>query len=135
MTVRICGNSSERWAGKQGGHQPRRIHRRTGQGTVFCGSNPVLLTAPDLVDEVIDKLSRELYKHFVSTKRATRRRFTVVVRIYVIGAQPGAAWGLGRQSTTLRPVPSGLYDPDYISVVDLECDGVRCSRKPAYGIR
>ena len=81
--------------------------------TVFCAQT-LYFDRPDLVDEAIDKLC-ELYKHFGIDEDATRRRFTVVVRIYVIGALAVrlGAWATVH-SLTLRPVPSSLYDPDYI---------------------
>lgn len=95
---------------------------------MFCAQT-LYFDRPDLVDEAIDKLC-ELYKHFGIDEEATRRRFTVVVRIYVIGALAVrlGAWATVH-SLTLRPVPSSLYDPElHLLVVDSECDGVRFAR-------
>lgn len=81
--------------------------------TVFC-AQALYFERPEIVDEALEKLC-DAYKQFGIDEDATRRRFAVVIRIYVIGA---LAVRLGEwetiRSLTLRPVPSSSYDPNYI---------------------
>lgn len=81
--------------------------------TIFCAQG-LYFERPDLVDEAIEKLC-EAYKNFGADEDANRRRFAVVIRLYVIGALAVrlGAWETIR-SLALRPVPSSVYDPDYV---------------------
>lgn len=81
--------------------------------TVFC-AQALHFDRGDLVDEATDKLC-DAYKKLGVDEVATRKRFAVVTRIYVVGslAVRLEAWETVR-ALALRPVPSSTYDPDFI---------------------
>lgn len=81
--------------------------------TVFC-SQALYFERFDLVDEAIDKL-RGVYKTFGDDEISNRKRFAVVIRIYVIGSL-AVRLGAWESVTTLslQPVPSSTRHPGYI---------------------
>jgi hypothetical protein len=81
--------------------------------TIFC-AQALHYERRDLVDEAIDKL-RGVFKSFGEDETAIRKRFAVVIRIYVLGslAVRLEAWETVR-SLSLQPVPSSTSYPDYI---------------------
>jgi len=81
--------------------------------TVFC-AQALYFERRDLVDEAIDKL-RGVFKTFSEDETAIRKRFAVVIRIYVLGslAVRQAAWETVK-SLSLQAVPSSTSYPDYM---------------------
>jgi Putative DNA-binding domain len=81
--------------------------------TIFC-AQALYFERRDLVDEAVDKL-RGVFKTFGEDQTATRKRFAVVIRIYVLGslAVRLEAWEAVK-SLSLQPVPSSTSYPDYI---------------------
>lgn len=81
--------------------------------TIFC-AQALHFERFDLVDKAIDKL-RSVFKTFGQDEPATRKRFAIVIRIYVLGslAVRLEAWATVK-SLSLQPVPSSTSYPDYI---------------------
>lgn len=81
--------------------------------TIFC-AQALHFERDDLVDEAIDKL-RGVFKTLGLDEIATRKRFAVVIRIYVLGslAVRLEAWETVK-SLSLQPVPSSTSHPDFI---------------------
>ena len=80
--------------------------------TVFC-SQALHFERTDLVDEAIEQL-RGVFNTFGDDEISNRKRFAVVIRIYVLGS---LAVRLGAWETvkalSLQPVPSSTRHPDY----------------------
>ncbi|WP_374158088.1 helix-turn-helix domain-containing protein [Mycobacterium sp. G7A2] len=81
--------------------------------TVFC-AQALYFERRDLVDDAIKKL-RDVFKTFGEDETAIRKRFAVVIRIYVLGslAVRQEAWETVK-SLSLQPVPSSTSYPDYM---------------------
>ncbi|KIQ19234.1 AlbA family DNA-binding domain-containing protein [Rhodococcus sp. MEB064] len=81
--------------------------------TVFC-AQVLYFDRRDLVDEAIDKL-RGVFETFGEDEIAIRKRFAIVIRIYVLGslAVRQEAWGTVTY-LSLQPVPSSTSYPDYV---------------------